>query len=148
MLIELSVLAAYLLGTGHMMLQWIPPVLLTVALQALFVFGLAMLLSVVAVYFRDMEHLIGILLQVWFYATPIIYPPTQATAQLGKHPTLLWLYQANPMYRFQSIYRHMLYDLRGPRLVDVLAVVGWTVASLLVGAAVFRRLEPRLAEEL
>jgi hypothetical protein len=42
----------------------------------------------------------------------------------------------------------MLYDLRGPRLIDVLAVLGWTVASLLVGAAVFRRLEPRLAEEL
>jgi ABC-2 type transport system permease protein len=148
MLIELSVLAGVLLGTGHMVLQWLPVVVLVVLLETLFVFGLAMLLAVVAVYFRDMEHLIGILLQIWFYATPIIYPITKATEALAEHPTVLWFYEANPMTRFAAIYRDLLYNLRGPRLVDVLAVIGATVVSLAIGATVFRRLEPRLAEEM
>lgn len=148
MLIELAVLAGVLLVTGHVVLQWLPAVVLVVALQTLFVFGVAMLLSVVAVYFRDMEHLIGILLQIWFYATPIIYPASRATDALADHHLLLWLYNANPMTRFAAIYRDLLYNLRGPELVDVAVVVGATALSLLVGATVFRRLEPRLAEEL
>lgn len=148
MLIELSVLAAYLLISGHMVLQWLPAVLVVVAVQAVFVFGLAMLLAVIAVYFRDMEHLIGILLQLWFYATPIIYPISRATSALKHHPLVLWFYEVNPMTRFAAIYRDLLYNLRGPRLIDIVAVLIWTAISPLIGAVVFRRLEPRLAEEL
>lgn len=148
LLIELSVFAVALLIAGNMILPWIPAVLGVVALQALFVLGVAMLLSVVAVYFRDMEHLIGILLQLWFYATPVIYPQHLAIDALRDKPLLRWVYEANPMGRFASIYRDLLYNLRGPELMDVLAVVIWTAISLTVGGLVFRKLEPRLAEEL
>ena len=148
MLIELSVLCAVLLLTGHVVVAWIPIVLLVVLLQTLFVLGLSMVLSVVAVYFRDMEHLIGILLQIWFYATPIIYPASRATSALSDRRMLLWLYDANPMTRFAAIYRDLLYNLHGPRLNDILAAVAWTIVSLTVGITIFRRLEPRLAEEM
>ena len=148
LLIELGVLSVALLVTGHMVLPWLPVVLGVVLLQTLFVLGLALLLAVVAVYFRDMEHLIGILLQVWFYATPVIYPISRARDGLSDHPTVRWLYEANPMTRFASIYRDLLYNLRGPRLADVLAVVLATGVTLVLGTSVFRRLEPRLAEEL
>jgi ABC-2 type transport system permease protein len=137
-----------LLVAGNNVLPWLAPVLLTVAVQALFVLGVSMLLSVVAVYFRDMEHLIGILLQLWFYATPVIYPPSFATQALHDKPLLRWVYEANPMGRFAAIYRDLLYNLRGPELSDVVAVVVWTAVALAVGGAVFRKLEPRLAEEL
>ncbi len=149
LLIELAVLVVALLVAGSMVLQWLPAVIAVVAMQSLFVFGVAMLLAVVAVYFRDMEHLIGIVLQLWFYATPIIYPPELATDYLDERSGLLrWLYDANPMARFAAVYRDLLYHGRGPELLDVLAVTLATALSLLVGFAVYRRLEPRLAEEL
>ncbi|MDP1819357.1 MAG: ABC transporter permease [Acidimicrobiales bacterium] len=148
LLIELGVLAAALLVAGNMVLPWLPAVLAVVAVQALFVLGVALLLAVTAVYFRDLEHLVGIVLQLWFYATPIIYPASFAIDALRDKPLLRWLYEANPMTRFASIYRDLLYHLRGPELVDVAAVVGWTVVVLGIGAFTFHRLEPRLAEEL
>jgi len=148
LLIELSVLSVALTVYGNFVLPWLPAVILTVVLQTLFVFGVALLLSVVAVYFRDLEHLTAILLQLWFYATPIIYPAKLAVEALDDRPFLRWLYEANPMSRFIAIYRDLLYDLRGPRLSDVLAVLIATVVSLGVGVVAFRRLEPRLAEEL
>jgi ABC-type polysaccharide/polyol phosphate export permease len=148
LLIELGVLAVVLLIAGNMVLPWLPAVVGVVALQALFVLGMAMILSVVAVYFRDMEHLVGIALQVWFYATPVIYPASLATEELADRPLLRWLYEANPMARFAAVYRDLLYHLRGPELSDLLAIVAWVVGALVVGGLVFRRLEPRLAEEL
>lgn len=148
LLIELGVLSVALLIAGNLVIPWLPAVLLTVAVQTAFVFGLALLLAVVAVYFRDLEHLTGILLQLWFYGTPIIYPAKLALDALDGRPWLRWLYEANPMYRFVAIYRDLLYNLRGPRLADVLAVLLATTISLLVGVTAFRRLEPRLAEEL
>lgn len=148
LLIELAVLSVALVVVGNLVVPWLPAVLATVAVQTLFVFGIALLLAVLSVYFRDLEHLMGILLQLWFYATPIIYPPSLATDALADRPLLRWLYEANPMYRFVAIYRDLLYHLRGPRLADLLAVLIATVVTLVVGVTVFRRLEPRLAEEL
>jgi len=148
LIIELSVLVVALLIVGNMVLPWLPVVVVFVGLQTLFVFGVAMLLAVVAVYFRDMEHLMSIVLQLWFYATPIIYPISEARDALSDQPTLRWLYEANPMTRFLSIYRDLLYNVRGPKLSDVVAVVAATAVSLVVGSFVFWKLEPRLAEEL
>lgn len=148
LLIELTVLLVALLIAGNVVFAWIPVIVAVVALEAFFVLGLAMLFSVVAVYFRDMEHLISIFLQIWFYATPIIYPIATARKALVDQPTVRWFYEANPMTRFASIFRDLLYNVRGPRLMDVVAVLIATAVSVLVGAVAFRKLEPRLAEEL
>ncbi len=45
--------------------------------------GLALMLSTAAVYFRDLQHLLGIVLQVWFYSAPIVYPMTLVQEQFG-----------------------------------------------------------------
>ncbi len=41
----------------------------------MFVLGLGLMLSAVNVYFRDVQHFLAIFLNIWFYATPILYPP-------------------------------------------------------------------------
>jgi ABC-2 type transport system permease protein len=148
LLIEMTVLVVALLIAGNMVLVSIPAVVLVVVLQGLFVFGVALTLAAIAVYFRDMEHLIGIVLQLWFYATPVIYPVTEATDALSDRPWLRWLYEANPMTRFAAIFRDLLYNVRGPELADIFAVVVATALSLAIGATIFRKLEPRMAEEL
>ncbi len=76
MLIALVVAFPYIWWTqGVDLLALLTLVPVTAALF-LFTAALAILFSVVMVYFRDTEFLIGIGLNVWFYATPIVYPIT------------------------------------------------------------------------
>jgi len=155
LLIEFAVAVAIYLLFGNMVLPWLPVVLLLIAIQSIFVLGLGLLLSVLNVYFRDVQHLITILLLVWFYATPIVYPISYVVDADNKHPELwgheipvLFLYKLNPMVRLVEAYRDALYDLRFPPLFDVLYVLVFGLVTLAVGLWAFRRLQGRLAEEL
>jgi ABC-2 type transport system permease protein len=138
-----------IIGNGNLVVPWIPVVLLVLALQAIFVLGIAMLLSSASVYFRDLEHLVGIGLQLWFYATPIIYPISLVDDGLSDKPAIFRrLYDLNPMVHFIEVYRNLLYDLRLPAAADLAVLAVAAVVSLAIGATVFARLEPRFAEEL
>lgn len=149
--IELGVLAVALLLVGNMILPWLIPVVALMALQTLFVFGIALMLSVLNVSFRDVQHLFGIFLQFWFYATPVVYPlsivPERATL-FGYDLPVRAIYELNPMVRFVESYRDLLYHLRPPSLGSIGYLLGVTTAVCLVGVLVFRRYEPGLAEEL
>ena len=149
--IELAVLCVVLLAFGNNVLPWLPVVAVLVVLQTIFVLGVGLALSVLNVYFRDVQHFMAILLQVWFYATPVIYPISFVQSYVDRHdpsfPVML-LYKANPMVAFVESYHRVLYDLRFPEWGDFLYAVVASVVSLAVGWAIFRRFEPRLAEEL
>lgn len=147
-LLELGVLAIVLLVAGNMVLPWLVPALGIVLIQTMFVIGLGLLLSVLNVYFRDVQHLIGILLQLWFYATPIVYPITVVAQALEDHPTLFTIYKLNPMVRFVEAYRDCLYHLRFPSVLETAYLLGVSATMLVLGVFVFSRLEPKLAEEL
>lgn len=142
LLLELGVLAVALLLAGNFVVPWLVPTLFLVAVQTVFVVGVGLVLSVLNVYFRDIQHLVGILLQVWFYATPIVYLIDQVPRDIR------FFYELNPMVRFVEAYRDCLYDLRFPPLLDSLYLVGIAAATLALGLLVFARLEPKLAEEL
>ena len=141
-LIELAVLAVVLLGFGNFVVPWLVPVLALVAIQTTFVVGLGLMFSVLNVYFRDVQHLVGILLQLWFYATPIVYPITYVPEKVR------FVYGLNPMVRFVEAYRDCLYDLRMPPLLDWAFLVVVSAVTLAVGWAIFVKLEPKLAEEM
>ena len=150
-LIEMGVLAVALLLAGNFVLPWLLPVIALMALQFVFVLGIGLTLGVLNVYFRDVQHFTGILLQLWFYATPVVYPvsvvPRTAHA-LGVEVPVRFLYDLNPMVRFVGVYRDLLYDVRAPAAGDLLYLLAVSAVTLLVGLMVFARLEPKLAEEL
>jgi ABC-2 type transport system permease protein len=150
-LIELAVLAVALVVFGNMVLPWLPVVVLLVVLQAVFVTGVGLTLSVLNVYFRDVQHFIAILLQLWFYASPIVYPITlvpEHSIVWGHSVALRSIYSLNPMVRFIEAYRDAMYHLRFPSASTLLYLTAVSLLSLGVGAWVFRRFDPRLAEEL
>lgn len=147
-LLELAVLAVVLLVAGNMVLPWLVPALGLILVQTMFVVGLGLIFSVVNVYFRDVQYLIGIVLQIWFYATPIVYPIRTVRDALADSPGLFTLYKLNPMVRFVEAYRDCLYDLRLPPLLDTLYLVGVSLGTLALGVFVFWKMEPKLAEEL
>jgi ABC-type polysaccharide/polyol phosphate export permease len=142
LLLELGVLAVALLLGGNVVVPWLVPTLFLVAVQTVFVTGVSLVLSVLNVYFRDIQHLVGILLQMWFYGTPIVYSVDEVPGGLR------FLYEINPMVGFVEAYRDCLYDLRFPPLLDTAYLVAVAAASLALGLFVFSRLEPKLAEEL
>ncbi|MEX1007001.1 MAG: ABC transporter permease [Acidimicrobiia bacterium] len=150
-LIELSVLGVILLLVGNMVLPWIPVVLLLVVLLTGFVLGIALVLSVCNVYFRDVQHLVAIVLQVLFYTAPIVYPisyvPDEATV-LGVTIPIGDIYRLNPLVTFIGAFRSVLYDLRFPPLGNLAYLVLWTGGLLVFGMWVFGRLDGRLAEEV
>jgi lipopolysaccharide transport system permease protein len=164
--IELAVLMVFVMALGSFVLPWLPMVALLLVLLALYTIGLGLLFSVLNVYFRDMQYLVAIGLQLWFYATPIIYPLTRVpvsktigghVAHIGGHavhvggtsiPIRLIYTLINPMVSFVECFRALLYDGRWPPLNQLGYAALWAGLMLWIGIVVFRRFEPRLAEEL
>lgn len=149
---EMLVLVVALLAFGGMPLPWIPLVIVFMLVLTLFSLGLALLLAVANVYFRDTRHFVSILFQLWFYVTPVIYPLSRVGDRLQTHHvagvSLYTIYELNPMTRFVNVFRNLLYDNRAPALGDVVFCVVATGVALTLGNLVFRRFEGRLAEEL
>ena len=81
-------------------LLWFPVIVL---IQLVFTIGLALLLSALTVHFRDLKDLLGNLVQLWFFATPIIYPMLQAPQAMRR-----WL-NLNPMTHIMISYQEVLF---------------------------------------
>lgn len=145
-LIEMGVLLVALVVFGNMVVPWVPALIVLMLIQTVFTLGVALIFSILNVYFRDTQHLVGILLQMWFYGTPIIYPIKLVEDHVHGWP--LRLYELNPMVQFVKAYRNLLYDLRWPTAGTIAYLVAVSFAVLALGIAVFRRFEGRLAEEL
>jgi ABC-type polysaccharide/polyol phosphate export permease len=113
----------------------------------MFVLGIALVVSVLNVYFRDVQHFVSILMMLWFYGTPIVYPITYVPKEWQGLP-LRHIYTFNPMVRFAETMRDVLYDLRFPSWNDMLFLLVVSGSTLALGMWVFSKLEGRLAEEL
>jgi ABC-type polysaccharide/polyol phosphate export permease len=143
--IELSVLTFAFALTGKLRWELLPMLLVIMSLQTLLILGISLGLSALNVYFRDVQHLLGIFLQVWFYLTPIVYPLSLIKE---KSETAAAWYSINPMVHVSNAYRDVLYHGRFPTGQSLGFMALSAVISLVVGGVFFRRLEPRLAEEL
>ena len=146
--IELSVLSIALALFGFIVLQWLPLVILTSLILALFATGFGLALAAANVYFRDMTYLWGILVQAWFFSTPIVYDPELVERRLAEYPTVVRIYNDLPMAVVVRVFRNLLFDLRMPRLIDYGLLSGYAVVAVLFGWWLFDRLEGRFAEEL
>lgn len=154
-LIEMGVLIVALLIVGAHVLPWIPGALVLMILLALFASGLGMALSIMTIHFRDTQHLLTIVTQLWMYLTPIIYPVSlindlseRVGGLIGTPITLIDIYTLNPMYHFVEAFRHLLYDNRWPDPENLITCTAWTIGALLLGALIFSRNEKRIAEML
>jgi lipopolysaccharide transport system permease protein len=152
---EMGVLVVALSIVGGWVLPWIPLVLVAMLLIALFAAGLALMLSVLNVYFRDTQYFITLLLQIWMYLSPIIYPESLVQTDsakigglAGTPITVADIYGLNPMEHFVTLFRQLLYDERWPDGSEWLICTGWAIASVVIGVWVFRRNERKLAEIL
>ena len=126
-----------------------------------FATAMALLASALNVRFRDVEHLLEVILLAWFWLTPIVYPVTFVRDQLAGSPWLFRLYMANPMAGVVTAMQRAIYahPVAGGRQIlpsggygfylTWLGVAGAIALALLAaGWWTFRRLQADFAEEL
>jgi lipopolysaccharide transport system permease protein len=141
-LIEMALLVVVLAAFGDWQaVTFAPMVALLIVVLTIAAFGTGLLLSALNVYFRDIEHFMSIVLMVWLYMTPIIYP-IQATR---KYATFL---KINPMTELTESFRALLYYGRPPTALDIGYSLGWALVMLAIGWTVFNRLQAGFAEEI
>ena len=113
------------------------PILL---IQFLFTFGLSLLLSSLNLFYRDVQFLFTLVLKLWFYVTPIIYPIDIFPANLR------WLFALNPMAYFIQTYRGILLEQQLPQFSSFVGNLIGTLILLFISYTIFKKLESSFAD--
>jgi ABC-type polysaccharide/polyol phosphate export permease len=100
---------------------------------SVFTLGATFLFATANVYYRDVAHIVQILLQVLFYATPIIYSADMFPAKYR------WLFHLNPLNYLFNGFRLAVYNGQLPRIQSVAASLTCAIVALVVGFAIFRK---------
>ena len=108
---------------------YLPVPILSLTLLTL---GISFFVAALNVYYRDVAHILTILLQLWFYVTPILYP----IAMFGKYE---WLFKLNPVYFALGDFRVAVYEGKLPSANSMIAAFICGVVALVIGYAVFRK---------
>ena len=109
------------------------------AVQLMLILGLGLACAALNVYFRDVRSLLVLGLQVWFYASPIIYPVTMVPENLRP------FYFLNPMAGIIVAYRDVLIYQRLPGAYLALSAV-IAGAIFILGGWFFKRVESQVAD--
>lgn len=120
-------------------LLWFP---LIAVVQYLLILGITFILSCLEIFVRDLEHIVGFILSMAFYVTPILYTMDYVPK---KFQVVLRL---NPMTYIVEAYRDVFYYGRCPDVISLLVVLGISILLLFVGYKIFDRLQRGFAEEV
>jgi ABC-type polysaccharide/polyol phosphate export permease len=104
-------------------------------LLCMFLLGIILFLSILNVFFRDLSHILNIVLLGLFYLTPILYPLSLISGKL------LGFIKLNPFYYFITLFHLIVYETKFPSAFDWLICIGLTIVSLSLGAVVFHKKE-------
>ncbi|MBQ8297438.1 MAG: ABC transporter permease [Ruminococcus sp.] len=126
-------------GFNPLALLCLPVIMLVEYILAL---GMAMLSSAITVYFRDLEHILGIITMAWMYMTPIMYDKSIVPQQL------IPIFNLNPMTHVIECYRDVLYYKQIPELTSLVSSFALGLLFLVLGYLVFQKLQKHFAEEL
>ena len=113
-----------------------------IALLALFAIGLGIVLGVLNVFFRDVGQLFGIVLQFWFWFTPIVYPLTALPDRARALMTL------NPMAPVVAACQGVLVNGRWPEWTALLPTLLVALAMCALGLLLFRGHAGEMVDEL
>jgi ABC-type polysaccharide/polyol phosphate export permease len=133
-------LIVWLLGPRFTSAMVLLPVV--IGLFAMFSLGLGLVLAVMNTFFRDTTHLVGVILQAWYFATPIIYE----LKRMGPRAQAISCY--NPAFPFIRMFQLIIRDGQWPSLTLFLAAAGIATVSLGIGYVTFKIHEDKLIYRL
>ena len=141
-LITSLIMIAFTIANGLGITKYILLFPVILVIQYILQLGISLILSSVTVYFRDLQHFIGVLLQLFFYATPIVYSVETIPANYQ------WILKLNPMTYIIEGYRDILYNQCMPdlKMLGIILLIG--IVGTVIGYIIFNKLQKRFAEEL
>lgn len=144
--IEVSILLVVLLLLGNIGWTWLLAPLL-IAFFAVFTASVAVMLAIWNVHVRDLAHLVGVFLQLMFYATPIIYNPEIIPEEVFGLPART-LVTSMPVAEFIGLFRSLLYELNPGTILNWAAIGVWTLLAVVGATWVSRRWGSDLGERI
>jgi lipopolysaccharide transport system permease protein len=111
-------------------------------LYFLIVYGISLALASLYVYFRDLNQIWDLILQIGFYAAPIIYPLSLVPEKY------MFYYMLSPITRLMIMYRDVLLYGTVPHISDFIVVIFFGLICFAFGSLIFSKLSPRFAEEV
>lgn len=121
--------------TWHVL--WFIPIFL---IQQLFTYGLSLILASLNLFYRDIQYILTLIVMVWMYLTPVIYP-TEIFPEQYK-----WIFQLNPMAVIINAYRQTILGGGMPNLVSLGIALAVSLVITLIGIKIFRKLEGVFAD--
>lgn len=109
-------------------------------IQFLFTLGVALLLSVMNLFYRDIQYVYSLILQLGFYLTPIVY------AVEFFPPEYRWIFKFNPLSVLINAYRQVLLAHDVPNLASMAVGILVAVVVFFVGYTFFKKMEGKFAD--
>ena len=116
--------------------------LVVLILQQVFCLGLGFATSVLNVFFRDIGQLVSIVMQLWFWFTPIVYPLSVVPERLKG------FFRLNPFYHFIEIYRSILYLNKMPAWGGLGIVAAISGVIFVLGYLIYQKLRDDVPDEI
>ncbi|CAN5617869.1 ABC transporter permease [soil metagenome] len=113
-----------------------------VGLFAMFVLGIGLVIAIINTFYRDFGHLVAVVLQAWYFATPVLYKITQLPAEIR------WRFWLNPAYPFIRLFQVIIHEGAWPDGVLFLIAASIAAVSLGVGYVTFKTYEDKLVFRL
>jgi len=110
---------------------WLIPLMI---LQTLFSLGLGVILSLFTPFFKDLKEAIPIIIQLWFWMTPIIYMKEMLT---NKYPALLTY---NPFFYFADSYQDIFLYSKAPSLKTLITISILTIISIFLAGFLYKKM--------
>lgn len=142
MVFTMLVVFAALIFSGIGISKYIIFLPIVMILEYLLALGISFIVAALNVYFRDLEHILGIVTMAWMYGTPILYSVDMVPSKL------LPIFKLNPMTSIIAAYRSILYYKIMPDLSHMGIIFIWSIAFIIIGYFVFQKLQKGFAEEL
>lgn len=128
---------------GGIGISWHIILLPIIALLQFFItLGIVLALSAINIYVKDTEYIVQFLINMLFYATPILYPTTLFPERVR------WILCVNPLTELIEAYRDIFMYHQLPSLLPTLYLLGITIVVFFIGLLIFRKLEKGFAEEI
>lgn len=121
--------------TWHIL--WVVPIFL---IQQLFTYGLALFLAAANLFYRDVQYVFNLVILVWMYLTPVIYP-TELFPDKYR-----WIFQINPMAVIINAYRQVILAGAEPNYMSLAIAFGVSLVVLLASFKIFKKLEGVFAD--
>jgi len=120
-----------------------------IVIQILFVTGFTLLTTYVGLFFADIQNVLGVLLRLWFYMSPILYPLRLVQDKTAARPHLLGLYMLNPMTNMLESYYSLVGVMTEPHVPPVSYIayaLAFSLGLVLAGLFVFARAEGQIGK--